>query len=500
MPLRAPTCFLLLSCLAACGGDSSTGPGGATVAVSPSSAVILTADTLHLAATVRDASGTPITGGTVKWSTSAPAVATVLNDGRVIPHAGGVATITATSGGKSAASQLRVYVGTGTRVPGATSFDSLIPPLMAKYGIPGGVVGVVKDGRLVLVRGYGYADSAAHVPVSPDALFRIASVSKPITSAAVLKLVEQGKLSLDDKAFSILSDLKPPAGATVDPRLANITVRQLLQHAGGWDRDKTFDPMLQSKTAAAVVGTPAPASAETIIRYMLGQPLQFDPGTSYSYSNFGYDVLGRIIERVSGMSYGEFVRTQVLAPMGITRTRLGHTRLSERANGEVRYYDAAGPTPSVFPGDGAVPVPYGGFYLEAMDSHGGWLSTAADLLRFVNAVDGRASVPDFLGASSINAMTARPPIAVWQGSSSWYGMGWFVGPSNGDANWWHEGSLPGTTTLLVRAYNGVSWVALFNARKEPGTCAFTCELDAALWNAVDDVQQWPTVDLFSKYP
>ncbi|MFL5537365.1 MAG: serine hydrolase [Longimicrobiaceae bacterium] len=471
-----------------------------TVAVSPSDAVILTADTLQLAATVRDASGTPIPGATVTWSTNAPAVATVLDDGRVIPHAAGFATITATSGGKSAASQLRVYVGTGTRMPGATSFDSIIPPLMAKYGIPGGVVGVVKDGRLVLVRGYGYADSTAHIPVSPDALFRIASVSKPITSAAVLKLVEQGKLRLDDKAFSLLSDLTPPAGATVDPRLADITVRHLLQHAGGWDHDRTFDPMFRSKAAADVVGAPAPASAETVIRYMLGQPLQFDPGTDYSYSNFGYDVLGRIIERVSGMSYGEFVRTQVLAPMGITRTRLGHTRLSERANGEVRYYDAAGPTLSVFPGEGTVPAPYGGFYLEAMDSHGGWLSTAADLLRFVNAVDGRASVPDFLSAPSIDAMTARPPAAVWQGSASWYGMGWVVRPSNGDADWWHDGSLPGTTTLLVRAHNGVSWVALFNARKDSGGCAFLCELYGALPQAVDGVQQWPTVDLFSRYP
>jgi N-acyl-D-amino-acid deacylase len=461
---------------------------------------MLTADTLQLAATVRDASGSPVAGSTVTWMTSAPAVATVLDDGRVIPHGAGVATISATSGGRSANSQLRVYVGTGIRMAGATSFDSIIPALMAKYGIPGGAVGVVKDGRLVLVRGYGYADSAAHEPVAPDALFRIASVSKPLTSAAVLKLVEQGKLDLDAKAFALLTDLAPPPGATVDPRLATITVRQLLQHAGGWNRDQTFDPMFRPKVAAEAVGAPAPASAETVIRYMMGQPLYFNPGESYSYSNFGYDVLGRIIERVSGMSYGTFVRTQVLAPMGITRTQLGHTRLAERVSGEVKYYESAGPTPSVFPDEGTVPWPYGGFYLEAMDSHGAWLSSAADLMRFVNAVDGRASVPDFLSAQSIATMTAKPTNPYWQTSSYWYGLGWLVRPSNGDANWWHDGSLPGTTTLLVRAYNGISWVALFNARNEPGGCAFSCELDSSLWQAVDRVQQWPTVDLFSRYP
>src|SRR4029079_13668935 len=119
MLFRVPACILLLSLFAACGGgESSTGPNGTpnvTVAVTRSNAAILTADTLQLAATVRDAAGNPVSGS-VAWSTNAPAVATVLDDGRVIPHTDGFATITATSGGKSAASQLRVYVGTGTRM------------------------------------------------------------------------------------------------------------------------------------------------------------------------------------------------------------------------------------------------------------------------------------------------------------------------------------------------------------------------------------------------
>ena len=110
-----------------------------------------------------------------------------------------------------------------------------------------------------------------------SALFRIASLSKPITAAAVLRLVEQNRLSLDAKAFALLSDLKPLVGATVDPRLADITVRHLLQHAGGWDRDASFDPMFRSTEIAAATNTPVPASAEAVIRFMHGPRLDFDP-------------------------------------------------------------------------------------------------------------------------------------------------------------------------------------------------------------------------------
>jgi CubicO group peptidase (beta-lactamase class C family) len=503
MRLRFLTLAALLSLAAACGGEA-TGTGGSksgssSITITPAHAVLLTGDTVQLAATVLDGAGKVVTNQPVNWSTTS-ASATVTSDGKAIGVAAGTATIRATVDGRSAVTQLTVYVGRGIRMEGATSFDSLIPPLMAKYGIPGGAVGVVKDGRLVLVRGYGWADSAAHVPVEPDALFRLASVSKPITSAAVLELVEQGKLDLDAKAFSFLTDLQPPPGAAVDPRLATITVRQLLYHAGGWNRDVTFDPIDISKKVAKAVGAPEPASTETVIRYMKGQPLQFDPGEGFNYSNFGYVVLGRIIERVSGRSYGDFVRTQVLAPMGITHMQLGHTRLADRAPGEVRYYEKAGLVPSVFPNEGLVPWPYGFFYLEAWDASSGWIASAPDMMRFVTAMDGLSSRPDFLSPQSMAAMIAHPPAPLWPNGAYWYGMGWNVGPVDGDAIWWHGGSLPGTTTLLVRAYNGISWVALFNARNVSSAGSFDNELDATLWKAVGAVHSWPSVDLFSRYP
>jgi N-acyl-D-amino-acid deacylase len=371
---------------------------------------------------------------------------------------------------------------------------------MAKWQIPGGSVAVVKDGRLVMAHGYGWADKENRQVVESGSLFRVASLSKSLTSAAILKLVEEGRLRLDDKAFQLLGELKPRPGAKVNPELQAITIRQLLEHSGGWDRDLSFDPMFMSREIAAAMGTSPPASAETIIRYMLDKPLQFRPGTRYAYSNFGYCVLGRVIEKTTGKRYDVFVQNQILRPAGVTSMRLGHTRLRDRAPGEVRYYGfpGIGLARSVFPsGPAQVPWPYGGFFLEALDSHGGWLASATDLARFIDAVDGRRhpNHPQILSPQSIEQMTGRPAPPLWGGSDYWYGMGWFVRPAEGGTNWWHTGALAGTATLMVRAGIGVTWVVLFNSQPKDSDNFFK-ELDTGMWQAEKDVKRWPTHDLF----
>ena len=392
--------------------------------------------------------------------------------------------------------------GTTTKVTPAQSFAKVVTALMTKWGVPGGAVALVKDGKLVMAEGYGLADKDGGVAATADSLFRIASLSKPITAAAALKLVEAGLLGLDDKAFAILGDLEPPPGAAVDPRLQDITVRDLLQHSGGWDRNASFDPMFRSREIAAAMGVATPPDAETIIRYMMGQPLDFTPATKYVYSNFGYCVLGRIIERVSGESYQDCLQEAILGPAGIGRMKLGRSLAADRASGEVAYYDYPGAplTPSVFGEAGdLVPWPYGGFAIEPMDAHGGWIASAVDLVRFVTAVDGLATRPDVVQASTIALMTARPSLPDWASSDWYYALGWQVRPIGTGANWWHTGSLPGTVTIMVRAHNGLAWAALFNTRPADAD-AFTTELDSALWTAVGGVTDWPTTDLFDSHP
>src|SRR5215213_7438490 len=384
---------------------------------------------------------------------------------------------------------------TGTAVPRMAWYDKVIPDLMRKYTIPGGAVAVVRDGKLIYARGFGYADVENKTPVQPDALFRIASVSKPITGAAIMKLVEEGKLRLDDRVAPFIAHLTPAPGATVDPRWEQITIRQLLDHTAGWDRNKPnggFDPMFQSAIAAAAVGAPAPASAETIIRYMKGMPLDFNPGEKFAYSNFGYCILGRVIERLSGMPYGEYVRARVLQPVGANRTQLGKTRITDALPEEVRYYYPGASigwplVTSVFPGEGTVPANYGGYYLEATDSHGGWVSSTVDLLRFVARVDGRDSPPDILSAALVREMTSNGAPSCANGSC-YYAGGWNVRPVQDGATWWHGGDYPGTKSMLVRSYYNISYAALFNAGA-PGSMAG--ELDAALWAALAHVTSFP---------
>ncbi len=374
------------------------------------------------------------------------------------------------------------------------SYDRLMGELMDRYKLPGGAVAVTKNGKLAFAKGYGLADRERNLPVKADSLFRIASISKPFTSAAILKLVEQGKLHLDDKAFPYVKDLQPPKGQTPDPRLASITIRQLLHHTGGWDRDASFDPMFRPLIAARDVGASVPASCETVIRYMLGQKLDFDPGAKYAYSNFGFCVLGRIIERLSWKTYEEFVRQEVLKPAGITRMKIGKSLASDDAAGEVHYYHD-GMARSVFPSiEGEVPWPYGGFHLEAMDSHGGWIASAIDLVKFANAIDGRRGKA-LLSPSSIAELTSRPAAPMLQTPASYYGLGWSIRPTGNGANWWHGGSLPGTTTLLVRAANGYCWAAVFNSRPE-GRNSLGGDLDSGLWKAFSAVTEWPDRDLF----
>jgi N-acyl-D-amino-acid deacylase len=380
------------------------------------------------------------------------------------------------------------------------AFDAWIESFLNQWGIPGAGVAVALDGRLVYARGYGVADIDTQEPVKAEHRFRIASVSKPITGAAVMQLFEQGQVGLDDPAFDFLDHLEPPVGASPDPRLSSITIRNLLEHSGGWDRDASFDPMFIPTQAAAAVGAPAPASAETVIRYMLGQPLDFDPATDYAYSNFGYAVLGRVIEEVSGMSFEDYMQSEFLAPMGITRMEVAETRVSGRKEQEVRYYDLSGATASsVFPDDGVVPTPYGAFHIEAMDAHGGWIASPVDLMRFMTSVDGREDRADVISFATVNDMIARPALDHWQSSSYWYAKGWSVRSAGSDRNWWHTGLLAGTTTVMVRAHNGFSWAILVNASATDFCCAMMNAMDRLMWDAVGSVGQWPIHDLFPKF-
>jgi len=382
-------------------------------------------------------------------------------------------------------------------------FDEEVTAFMAARGIPGGALAVTRGGKLVLASGYGWADEEGRRPVEPGSLFRIASVSKPITAVAVFHLLEETGLTLEARAVDLI---RPTIGGVGlgDERLAQVTLRHLLQHTAGWDRAISGDPMFECQRIAEAQGVPCPPGPRDIVRYTLGRPLDFAPGERSTYSNFGYCVLGRVIEDVSGMPYEQYVQQRVLRPLGIVSMRIGRSLEQDAVPGEVRYYHPSTGT-SVFAQNlgTEVPAPYGSFCIESMDAHGGWIASAMDLVRFACALDDPEHCP-VLSSPSVQTMFARP-----EGSAGYeddgtprdafYACGWLVRPvgAEGKANQWHNGLLAGTSTLLVRRFDGLDWVVLFNQSADASGLSYG-DIDPALHRAAARVTDWPADDLFGR--
>jgi len=395
---------------------------------------------------------------------------------------------------------------TGEAVPALLSFDTMMNAFLSEHKIPGAAVAVTDQGKLVFARGYGYADLQTGAPVEPDSLFRIASISKPITAIAIMQLVEQGKLALDDKVFEVLDYQAEiaAAGDEFEKRLRDVTIEHLLQHRGGWDRDKSFDAMFQSVRFARDMNVATPAKPEDIIRRMLKQPLDFAPGERYAYSNFGYCLLGRVIEKIVGQPYEACVQASVLKPLGITDMKIGATRLDGRAPKEVRYYQP-GYGKSTFEADlGArTSSPYGAWHLEAMDAHGGWLASAVDLARIAAALESSEKC-SLLSPESWTQMHARPTgLAGFaedgKPKDTYYSFGWMNRDVKKGANHWHTGSLDGTATILIRRHDGRNLVALLNSRASPSSTHLGRDIDAKLNRAAEAVEKWPDVDRFAEF-
>jgi CubicO group peptidase (beta-lactamase class C family) len=388
-----------------------------------------------------------------------------------------------------------------------SSYDTVFRGLMSSYGVPGGAVSVSYQGHLIFTRAYGYSDTASNQPAHPGQLFRLASVSKQFTATAILQLVQAGTLSLDASAFSYLPNLQPLPGTTMNPALTSITIRNLLNHTGGWNRDSEAvgDPMFDSIAIANALGEPGPASADDTIRYMLDKPITYTPGTTYCYSNFGYAVLGAIIEQVTGTNYPAWMQQKVMGPQSIEDMIIGNSLMSGVE--EVTYYDYPGASlaPDVFPPNvgSPVPWPYGGFNMQALEAHGGWIASVVDMLRFTRGVDTYVGPPTLITQASLNEMLANPVVlnCNTDGSTSptsstdWYGFGFEV---NQYGNYWHTGSLPGTATEDVIANNDYDFAAFFNTRPSNAN-GFASDLDNDLWTAFNGVSTWSADDYFDQY-
>lgn len=342
------------------------------------------------------------------------------------------------------------------------AMEAAVREVMTDYQIPGLSLAFAHRGQLVHSAAFGMADQEAGEKLTPEYRFRIASVSKPITSAAVFRLIEQGKLGLQDKVFGtkgLLADYE-----VSDPKALAVTVHHLLTHTGGGWGNVTNDPMFMH----AAMG-----HRELIAWTLKNQPLVNEPGQAYAYSNFGYCLLGRVIESVAGEGYEAHVKNHLLAPSGIEGMCIGGNAVAGRQRQEVFYHGQGGEDPYK-----------PSINVSRMDSHGGWIATAADLTRLLVRLDGFADPADLLAPETLRTMTTA------SSANPGYACGWAV---NRQPNWWHGGSLPGTTTLVVRTASGMCWSVLANTRfRKPSEPKKSTDaaLDGLMWKLARLVPAW----------
>ena len=329
---------------------------------------------------------------------------------------------------------------------------------MRAHSVPGLSVAVARNGELLFERGLGFAGGDNPERVTPAHLFRIASVSKPITSVTLFRLMEEKRLTLEDTVFGPRGILGDDFGRTpYPPRVVQVRVKHLLTHtAGGWQNDGS-DPMFRN---------PRMGHRQLIAWTIENLPLAHPPGEHYAYSNFGYCILGRVIEKLTGVPYEQHVRDTILGRCGVTDMRIAGNTLAERAPGEVIYLGTGNENPY-------------GMNVRRMDSHGGWLATARDLAMFAGRVDGHSAARNILEPASIREMTTATA------ANPGYAKGWAV---NRIPNWWHAGSLPGTTSIMVRTAGGFCWAALANSREASGNTGGA--MDRMMWDLVRRVKRW----------
>ncbi len=371
--------------------------------------------------------------------------------------------------------------------PDFNEFDARMESFIKKWNIAGASVAIAKDERLVFAKAYGYADRELKIQTEPYNLFRVASVSKLVTAVGIMKLVEQHRINLDSKVFGESGILNDSIFSNyIDPRVELITVKQLLEHSAGWT-SRWGDHMFMPTVISAKLNKPLPVGVDDIIEFALMHRLHFQPDSQSGYSNLGYAVLGKVIEKVSGDDYESYIRKEVLFPLGIFDMRLGGSLLTERFENEVKYYE---PDSTVlvedYRGTGQmVSRTYGGNDIHSLGAAGGWIASATDLMKLMLAIDGNTKIKDLLSPESVDLMvTPESPLKS--------PLGW---RRVKETAWIRTGTLASVSALMVHQMDGISYVVLLNSGTWKGA-DFTVEVERQLNLFIPTIAHWPTYNLF----
>ena len=349
-------------------------------------------------------------------------------------------------------------------------FDGKVKDYMTLWGLKGASLSVMRNDSLLFSKGYGWADDKE--PMEPNHILRMASVSKLITAVGIMMLQERGKLTLKDQVFGpdgILNDSIYNAAIT-DTLYYKITVEDLLRHKGGFSK-KGGDPMFSTRWIMMQNHWKSVPTKEQSTVVQLSRPLKFEPGTWQEYSNYGYLALSMVIEKVSGMSYEDFIQQNVLRPAGCLGFKLAGNYYADKHPGEVRYYVPKDEEPAdEFNNSGRKVIrSYGGNNVTGLSGAGAWVGSTPELALLVASIDGKPEVPDIISKESVDAMTEYF-------DPDTYSLGWNDTKPTGE--WTRTGTFAGTSALIKYFPDGECWIFITNTStyKGPGLAKFTTEL------------------------
>jgi CubicO group peptidase (beta-lactamase class C family) len=331
--------------------------------------------------------------------------------------------------------------------------DSIANQTLRTTGVPSASVAVVSHGQLAYAKAYGSAKLEPAVPATPDMRYAIGSISKQFTASALLLLQQDGKLSLDDPVSKFVPGLT---------RGNEVTIRELLSHTSGyqdfWPQDYVMPMMLK------------PATPQSIVDRWGKQPLDFDPGTRWQYSNTNYTIAGMVVEKASGMPFFQFVRTRIFAPLGLQSVAdFDASPTAANATGYLRY--ALGPL------------------RVAPDAGSGWMfaagelaMTATDLAKWDISMIRRS----LLAPRSYSELETE--VRLKNGSGTAYGLGVGVAMQGGHLMIEHNGEVSGfTAENMVYPDDSVAIVVLTNQDAAPASGAIARQISTLLF-ATDDAQ------------
>jgi CubicO group peptidase (beta-lactamase class C family) len=341
----------------------------------------------------------------------------------------------------------------------AAKVDSIADQVLRSTGVPSASVAVVTHGQLAYAKAYGMAKLEPRVAASPDMRYALGSISKQFTAAAILLLQQDGKLSLDDPVSRFVPGLT---------RGGEVTVRQVLSHTSGyqdfWPQDYVMPMMLKA------------ATPQSIVDRWGKQPLDFDPGTRWQYSNTNYTIAGMIVEKASGMPFFQFLRTRILGPVGLTSASdFDASPTAANATGYLRY--ALGPL------------------RPAPDAGSGWMWAAGELAmtaRDLAKWDISLIRHSLLSPESYRALESEVPLKNGAGTS--YGLGVNVAMQSGRFLVDHGGEVSGfTAENMVFPDDSAAVVVLTNQDAAPASGAIVRQIAQILFATEDALTQSRTV-------